>query len=379
MNPIPQEPLDFSNKPTGAWEAVRRTIEKPTPFSEPVRFEAETPEHPGFQDTWTFLSNEAPYFHLAIGHVEKTKLALEIASRTLNTGISQVTLKFIADCFHWQTQPSLDTIVHRLKDELSNGEYDKVTLRYYRPQSEGDYAALIRELNKQKLPWLRHPDSVLHKCFVDKESAPRPSSQLQSSTLKRLQRKQRALGRSLGTIEFRKYTAPQQEDEFFENIEAFASHTWQRQHGLGGVQDNDRFRRVYKHESLQGNLQSYIMYAGDTPLAYHFGVNYGDVHHYEFIAHDERYPKYSLGQLLRLHAFEDIREDGIRWIDFGPGDYEFKKEWGTHQSTLVNLSIYSRTPKSQLVHFVDRSSKQATRIGKALYHSKWLQMLLDKK
>ena len=78
------------------------------------------------------------------------------------------------------------------------------------------------------------------------------------------------------------------------------------------------------HESHFSSLFS-VLYAGDVPVAAHFGLLSGDVLAHWFPAYDTRFSRYSPGLIQHLRMAEDIAGLGVRLIDMGKGAKRYKE------------------------------------------------------
>lgn len=85
---------------------------------------------------------------------------------------------------------------------------------------------------------------------------------------------------------------------------------------------DDLFQR--REEHFTGVLS--VLYAGDRPVAAHFGPRSRTVLAAWFTAYDPELRYYSPGLLMHLRVAEAARRDGVRVIDFGRGVKEYK-DW----------------------------------------------------
>ncbi len=69
----------------------------------------------------------------------------------------------------------------------------------------------------------------------------------------------------------------------------------------------------------------FTLYAGGELAAAHFALRREDVLHAWFIAHDERFSRYSPGVILICDLLRWAAGEGVREVDLGPGDYRFKQ------------------------------------------------------
>ena len=68
-----------------------------------------------------------------------------------------------------------------------------------------------------------------------------------------------------------------------------------------------------------------VLYAGQHPVALHFGMRSAKVLHRWFPVHDEAFSKYSPGIVLTLKMLERCVQNGIDTIDWGAGEHQHKQ------------------------------------------------------
>jgi CelD/BcsL family acetyltransferase involved in cellulose biosynthesis len=146
------------------------------------------------------------------------------------------------------------------------------------------------------------------------------------------QRKLRRLAREVGEVRFE---ADCDDARVLERLIV-----WKREHAartgtadaLAAPWTSALLRELHRSRTpeLRGRLS--VLWAGDRPIAAHFGLVSNRVWHWWFPTYDPDYGRHSPG-LLMLHAMLQAgREEGIEWLDFGPGDEEFK--WRLSNDTL---------------------------------------------
>ncbi|GAA4790027.1 hypothetical protein GCM10023220_13880 [Streptomyces ziwulingensis] len=67
-----------------------------------------------------------------------------------------------------------------------------------------------------------------------------------------------------------------------------------------------------------------VLYAGDRPVAAHFGLRSPTVLSWWFPAYDRAYGKFSPGLVLHLRMLEAAAADGVRLVDLGSGPARYK-------------------------------------------------------
>jgi CelD/BcsL family acetyltransferase involved in cellulose biosynthesis len=102
------------------------------------------------------------------------------------------------------------------------------------------------------------------------------------------------------------------------------------------------------HTSHFGGLLS-VLYAGQTPVAVHFGLRHGHVFAGCFPAYDVRFGRHSPGLILHLQRSEAIVSLGVRLIDMGKGPEHYKQTLKNHD-LYVAEGMATRGPLHSAVH-----------------------------
>jgi CelD/BcsL family acetyltransferase involved in cellulose biosynthesis len=82
-----------------------------------------------------------------------------------------------------------------------------------------------------------------------------------------------------------------------------------------------------------------LLYAGDMPVAGHFGMRSRDVWHYWFPAYDPEYSRHSPGLVLLLKMAECANTFGLRRIDLGKGKMLYKHRFANANVFLAEGSV----------------------------------------
>ncbi len=86
-----------------------------------------------------------------------------------------------------------------------------------------------------------------------------------------------------------------------------------------------------------------VLWAGDTPVAAHLGLQCLDRLHYWFPAYDPEFGRYSFGQLLLLELIREGIEHGVRHVDLGKGESRYKNELATAHIQVGVGEVWRRT------------------------------------
>jgi CelD/BcsL family acetyltransferase involved in cellulose biosynthesis len=86
----------------------------------------------------------------------------------------------------------------------------------------------------------------------------------------------------------------------------------------------------YRGDELRGRLS--VLWAGETPVAAHFGPTSPRVWHWWFPAYDPQFARHSPGLLMLHELLRAAHSEGAEWLDFGTGEEPFK--WRLAHDTL---------------------------------------------
>ncbi len=123
-----------------------------------------------------------------------------------------------------------------------------------------------------------------------------------------------------------------------------------------GVKDNDVWRKMLTSLADGGYFRGYILMYNDKPIAYNQGVIYKDYYHLFATAYDPEFYKYSPGTYLLLKITEKLIEEKINYINYGFGDADYKKMFGTNSHAEATFRIYGFGGKALLAQLLDTLS-----------------------
>ncbi|SDQ32658.1 GNAT family N-acetyltransferase [Thermostaphylospora chromogena] len=96
-----------------------------------------------------------------------------------------------------------------------------------------------------------------------------------------------------------------------------------------------------------------MLYAGDVPVAGHFGLRTATSLVGWFPAYDPEYARYSPGIMHHLHMAEHAAKAGLRTVDMGKGGKEYK-DWLKSGVLLVAEGRIARPSAAAAVHWMGR-------------------------
>ncbi len=115
------------------------------------------------------------------------------------------------------------------------------------------------------------------------------------------------------------------------------------QHGLGcGFAGDSRTRDILTAAARQGWLRMSALYIDGQAGAFQVGLRYRKKYILEQIGFDPKWDKLDLGTVLFLKVLEDICADpDTESIDFGFGDADYKRSYGTEQWEEASVYIFA--------------------------------------
>jgi CelD/BcsL family acetyltransferase involved in cellulose biosynthesis len=165
-----------------------------------------------------------------------------------------------------------------------------------------------------------------------------------STVFKNLLPKMRKLGREVGAIRFEYHHS---DHSILDLLLRWKRDQYQRT----GVPD--AFAESWTVRLLEKLLETQrrqfaavlsVVWAGDHPVAAHFGMRSRFVWHYWFPAYDPAYHRYSPGLLLLREMMRAAELHELKRIDLGKGDFDYKTRVMTGATSLLEGSIVVSTP-----------------------------------
>jgi CelD/BcsL family acetyltransferase involved in cellulose biosynthesis len=164
--------------------------------------------------------------------------------------------------------------------------------------------------------------------------------------------------------------APEELERLTADIEQIAVKTYQRGLGAGfNVSEGERARLRFKAE--KGWLRAYILYVHDAPCSFWCGTLYRGTYHSDSMGYDPAFQQFSPGMHLILWAMEQCCSDGsgIRAIDFGLGDAQYKRLFGDQEWQDVTLVRFAPTLRGAALNAYRTPLLAADRLARAVLSS----------
>lgn len=144
--------------------------------------------------------------------------------------------------------------------------------------------------------------------------------------------------KKLGDIRVVRCSTVDQVADFLRDAHQISVNTWQtEQFGLR-VKNDESDLAQFTFLASQGALRSYLLYQGETPMAFIIGNQHAGLYRYEEVGFDRKYHALSPGQVLLLKVLDDMFQDNPpECFDFGMGDADYKRLLANVETTAGNI------------------------------------------
>jgi CelD/BcsL family acetyltransferase involved in cellulose biosynthesis len=185
----------------------------------------------------------------------------------------------------------------------------------------------------------------------------RPST---TKLVKSTRYKQRKLGREVGEVRF-EYEAA--DPEALRALMAWKSSQYRR------TGRYDRFARPWIVRLVEELCDTHrpdfagvlsVLYAGDRPVAAHFGLRSATVLSWWFPAYDVEFSRYSPGLILLLRLAESAADAGIGQLDLGKGHEDYKESFKSGDIAIAEGWVDRPSPAAA-VRWLQRTPQRAAR------------------
>lgn len=173
-----------------------------------------------------------------------------------------------------------------------------------------------------------------------------------SSRHRRMLRGNRRKLEDLGPLTFTRAPGPDRAtlDRFYE-LEGAG---WKGEQGsaIACAPERRRFYDVLaRTEGLRDAVTIYTLTCGGEPVAMQYGLTQGGTFFGLKAAYDERFARFSPGQLLLEDVTLDLYSRGLRVFDFMGESDDLKSRWCTAERALASYFVFHRRPTGLLLHF----------------------------
>jgi CelD/BcsL family acetyltransferase involved in cellulose biosynthesis len=150
--------------------------------------------------------------------------------------------------------------------------------------------------------------------------------------------------REKGELRLQRISAPEDVPAFLRAGGAVAQASWQAAKADYLIRDTPEWSAHLSDLADHGLLRSYLLWCGPAPCAYVLGFQGGGHYQACFIGYDPSMSKFSPGITMLLLIIEDlIQHDPPGKLNFGEGEDEYKRRFGTEAAEVANVTVLRRS------------------------------------
>jgi hypothetical protein len=287
---------------------------------------------------------------ILVGRKEKHRLKLKFGYKGLFEVMLPALVVEYGGVLGEMTEELCVFILRDLKKKLKEKEFEAVLFNHLRTDS------LLHKLSRSEPSvWCRthFPKKELHRVMVVPENIDNfyaAHSATHRSHLKRLLRKIDST--FPGKVRMVTYTGSEELEKGIAAAERVSRLTYQHELGAG-FEDNELVRGLMAIAADRGWLRLSVLYVVDQPCCYQIGFVYNKAYFLNYLGFDPEFRHYSVGIVLFLKYLEQLCADSsVGLIDFGFGDAEYKRRFGSDCWEEANIYIFAPCFRSVFINVV---------------------------
>lgn len=300
---------------------------------------------------------------LLVGRLETVRLHCDVGYKQLHLPALRAITVAYGGVLGDPPDAVLEEFLGSLRESLASGEADVVAFRELRVGSPlhrlvGQATGVLRSRGSRRSVHreLRLPDSP--EAFL---------SSLSKGTRDSVKRYRRKLERELGDrLAVRIYNSPDEVDEVVAALDAVAARSWQR--GIGsGFRDDESHRDQTLLALRRGWFRACVVSVDGEPIAFWHGIGLGGRLISGIPGFDPAYAELRAGTYALLRLVESLTADpAFSVLDFGFGDAEYKRRFGTASWEEESLELFARRPKALAVGLLRSGIRTTNDVARSL-------------
>ena len=180
-----------------------------------------------------------------------------------------------------------------------------------------------------------------------------------------LRQKDRKLVKAFdGLVEVREIRDPADVEDFLKVAVKIVAASYQKSIRVG-VQDDAVWKSTSRIHAENGSFRGYLLEARGEPIAYIVGPVVDGTFTLLATSFLPKYGKIRPGTYLLRRVIERLQEEGVRWIDYGIGDYGYKELHGTLRREDALMHFYASSPSARIARILHILANSTTRFLQA--------------
>ena len=153
-----------------------------------------------------------------------------------------------------------------------------------------------------------------------------------------------------GRVEFKIFTEAHDLDYVLADLTSIGATTYQ--HGLGvAFADSQERRRLTELGLRTRSYRAHVLYLDGQPAAFWHGFIRGRTFFTATPGYNPALAEFSIGTLVLLHLIRTLIEDpAVEAVDYGFGDADYKRRFGSSSWQEVDVSLWARSPRAVAIN-----------------------------
>jgi hypothetical protein len=277
---------------------------------------------------------------MVVARVEDTELGADVGyRRVLSARARSITV--VHGGVVGVTEANAPALIAAFRRSLARHEADVLFLPAQRPDSPLYRAALAAFPRFRREPFASRS---VHRTHALPDSYEAFVSSRSKSTRESIKRYRKKVERDLGErLDLRVYDEPSDLERIFADTEPVAAQTYQR--GLGvALSDTPEQRALIEVGLRRGWYRAFVLYLDGRAIAFWPGYAHGGTFHIGTPGYDPAFADYRIGTYLQMRMTEQLIADpDVRAVDYGLGDAEYKRRFGSESWEEADLRVFAPT------------------------------------
>ena len=167
-----------------------------------------------------------------------------------------------------------------------------------------------------------------------------------------------------GNVELRVLCRDDDLDEYFREAMSIAGQTYQHQLGVG-FRDDPVWRALLHTEAAAGRLRCYLLRCRGISVVFEVATVVDRTCYLLATGYLPDLGRFSPGTVMLYRVFRDLWALGVRAVDYGFGDAEYKKSYSTKCREEAIIHLYARRFRPQVARAIDVSTTGISRMAQA--------------
>jgi CelD/BcsL family acetyltransferase involved in cellulose biosynthesis len=302
---------------------------------------------------------------LAIGRLEEVELSAQVGYKSVySPRVRAITISY-GGLLGEVSTPIAALLHKRLREALAGGEADVVRFRNLRVGSP------MHALATTAPPFTSRQHVSTRTTHWTRELPPSYDdflASLSSRTREGVRRYSRKLEREYGErLTLRRFRGPELLEQFLADARAVAEKTYQ--HSLGAaITEGAALQNLIELAAARDWFRGWVLSIDSKPAAFWHGIAWRNVFSIGVPGYEPDYAHLRVGTYVLMKAVEDLcGDEAVDTLDFGFGDAEYKRRFGTDRWEEEDVLVYAPTFRGLRVNLtrtvVLKSAAAARRAG----------------